>query len=411
MYHKLKTEEMKQFNPLTPDTTLESVFSLRKAEEQIHNIRKMAEESFIYEQIREIIETDYDIGNIEEIYEIFGGYVNKSYGIYVNKDGERHTWFFRKYMRNKDLNELMMEHTLLIYAKAQGFEKGATPIPAKSGITYATREERNPDGTMETWYFAVYEYIPGNATYDWINNDLPPVSYNSCAEVLAEFHNAARDFAPKTYSRAEHNINLLMTEFPEDFKGYIKSYKENGYTNCFCEYFEESQDYIDKMCRKAIIPEEDFAKLPVVPNQSDLHPANFKYNEDGTVSGFFDFDWAKMDIRLFELGFGCSYFFSSWDSDRDGDILVEKVIDFINTYNNHLRKLNGLMPMTELEKKYFFEAMVMGTEYLVRWASEACFKDNTLNPYEYLYYMQHEVRVLQWLENHEEEVRTFSSKF
>ena len=67
--------------------------------------------------------------------------------------------------------------------------------------------------------------------------------------------------------------------------------------------------------------------------------------------------------------------------------------------------MKGLTTFTDLEKKYFFEALLMGTLYLVRWASEACYKDISLNPYEYLYYMQHEIRVLKWIESHEDEIR------
>lgn len=416
MYHELHTDEMKKFSPSTPDTTLNTVFALRRAEEGISTVRGQTEDSCVFEQIREVVETDYDIGTLEEVYQIFGGAINLSYGIYVRKDGERHTWFFRKYMRHKDMNELMMEHTLLLYAKEQGFDKSATPIAAKSGLTYTERDEENPDGTVEKWYYAVYNYIPGFQTYDWINNDLSETAYRDCAKIYADFHNAVRDFDPKTYSRAENNINVLMDEFPRDFQRYIQSYKENGYVNSFSDNFERSQPYIAKMCEKAKIPAQDFAQLPVIPCQCDPHPMNFKYNADGTASGMFDFDWAKMEVRLFEIGFASSYFMSPWDHEatgdtRDGNIKVEGLIDFVTTYNNRLKELGGLTPLTDLEKKYYFESVIMGVQYLIRWASEACFKDTTLNPYEYLLYMQHEIRTLGWLEKHEAEVREFSAKF
>ncbi|MEG2199759.1 MAG: hypothetical protein RRY25_05700, partial [Anaerovorax sp.] len=285
MYHELLTEGMKKFSPLTTDTTLNTVFALKEAEEDISVIRAQAEDNSVFEQIREIVEADYDIGTLEEVYQIFGGAINLSYGIYVQKDGQRHTWFFRRYMRHKDMNELMMEHTLLLYAKEQGFDKSATPIPTKKGLTYTERDEKNPDGTVEKWYYSIYNYIPGFQSYDWINNDLTAISYRDCAKTYADFHNAVRDFDPKTYSRAENNINILMDEFPRDFQKYIQSYKETGYVNCFSDYFERSQAYVTKMCQKAKIPDVDFAQLPVVACQCDPHPMNFKYNADGTVSG------------------------------------------------------------------------------------------------------------------------------
>ena len=44
--------------------------------------------------------------------------------------------------------------------------------------------------------------------------------------------------------------------------------------------------------------------MPVCPLQCDFHPGNVKYDRNGYVTGIYDFDWAKMDIRLFEFGLG-----------------------------------------------------------------------------------------------------------
>ena len=73
----------------------------------------------------------------------FGGYINKSFGVYTVKDGERHTWFFRKYMRHKDLNELMMEHKLLLHARANGFTKGRLPSPAAMVAPIMPQNKKN----------------------------------------------------------------------------------------------------------------------------------------------------------------------------------------------------------------------------------------------------------------------------
>ncbi len=404
-FYKMHTDEMKQFHAMDAAATLDTYYQLAKMEQNACDMKITEEESFLYAQIKEIIEDNYDLGTVEEIYEIFGGYINRSFGVYTLKDGQRHTWFFRKYMRNKDLNELMMEHKLLIYAKSHGFTKGAAPIPGRDGNTYYTAEQKMEDGSFETWYFAVYEFIHGSATYDWINNNLSPKSYESVAVLLAELHNSVHDFDPETYARAEGNCNVLMSEFPDDFRNYLSAYEENGYDNCFTQFFEEQQDYIKQMCRKATIPANDFKQLPTCPLQCDFHPANVKYDEEGIVTGIFDFDWAKMDIRIFELGLGMSYFFSSWDFTNDGEIKLNDMINFMTAYNNRLTQLNGFTTFTDLEKKRFFEALLMGTLYLVRWASEAYYKDMTLNPYEYLYYMQHEVRALKWIETHESDIR------
>lgn len=390
-------------------------YELKATEDDIFGITPISQDDTRYQQLKEVIETDYNLGTVEAIFELYGGFTNKSYGIYTNKNGKRDTWFFRKYMRNKQYTELMMEHTLLLHVKENGFDKGAAPIYAKNGTTYAKRNEKNDDGSTELWYYAVYDFIPGFAKFDWERNKLPKIAYRDCAKIYAEFHNAGRDFDPQSYSRAENNINLLMEEFPRDFRSYLDAYKQKDFQNRFSDYFENSQDFIKKMCDKAIIPQEDFEKLPIVPNQCDPHPANFKFNKDNTASGIFDFDWAKMDIRLFELGFSSYYFFEEWnlgpEEDNDGAIRMNEVADYITTYNNRLKELGRLTPLTDLEKKYFFESLIMGDMYLVRWASELCYKEPDNNSHEFLYYMQHLIRSLKWLEKHETEIREISAEF
>jgi homoserine kinase type II len=38
----------------------------------------------------------YDLGEVKEVYQIFGGYVNTSFGVYTEKDGKQHEYFVRK---------------------------------------------------------------------------------------------------------------------------------------------------------------------------------------------------------------------------------------------------------------------------------------------------------------------------
>ncbi|MEG2639326.1 MAG: phosphotransferase [Clostridiales bacterium] len=407
-YYEMYTSEMQKYNYLDPEKTLDLFYEAEALEAKVGEMKAVADQSFLYSQIKQIIENEYDIGKVLEVYEIFGGYVNRSFGVYTEKDGEKLTWFFRKYMRNKDMNELQLEHRLLLYAKEQGFERGACPVIGKDGKTFYALDQKMEDGSIETWYFAAYNFIEGRASYDWINNLMEEHSYISVAELVADLHNSVRDFDPNGFERAEPNCNALMDRFPSDFRGYSDAYAKAGYENCYTEFFESRLDYIEEMCKKAIIPEADFKNLPICPLQCDFHPGNVKYDRKGYVTGIYDFDWAKMDIRLFEFGLGMVYFFASWDAENDGEIYMDRVVKFLNAYNARLRELGGLEPIGDLEKKYLYELLIIGNQYLVRWCSEAYYKDMTMNPYEYLYYMKHQVRGLKWLEANEEYVRKMS---
>lgn len=408
--YEMNTSIMEEYRKLGANKALDMFYDLAGMEAKICDMKLAAEKSYLYFQIKEVIEEHYDIGTVTEIFEIFGGYVNRSFGVYTEKDGQRQTWFFRKYMRNKDLNELILEHKLLSYAREQGFDRGALPIPGKDGMTYYDRDQKMDDGNYEKYYFAVYEFIEGDPAYDWINNKMAPASYNSIAKLLAELHNSVRDFDPETYERNESRIDGLMREWPITFQNWSDAYAKAGVDNEYTQYFAAELPYIKSVCNETVIPEEDLKKMPVCPLQCDFHPGNVKYDKELLVTGIYDFDWAKMDIRLFEFGLGMVYFFSDWDAMSNGVMDMDSIIEFINTYNAELKQLGGLPPIGELEKKYLYELLIMGNMYLVKWCSEAVYLDMTLPSYEYRYYMQHQVSGLKWLQKNEEAVRAAAAK-
>ena len=54
-------------------------------------------DTWLRQQLVEIMEELYDLGRVREVYEIFGGYINRSYGLVVQRDGIRKDYFLRKY--------------------------------------------------------------------------------------------------------------------------------------------------------------------------------------------------------------------------------------------------------------------------------------------------------------------------
>ena len=74
------------------------------------------------------------------------------------------------------------------------------------------------DGFYETWYFAVYEFIKGYDTYDWVNNDLPAKTYESIAVLYAELHNAVRDLDPLTLCESRGQLQCFDDRVPCGFQ-------------------------------------------------------------------------------------------------------------------------------------------------------------------------------------------------
>lgn len=418
-YCKMETQIMKHYPGYTNQDLLDLHYEVLKVSAKTEELAQRTKEGFVYNQIKKIVEEYYDLGTLLEVYQIFGGYVNTTFGIYTEKNGEKETWLFRKYKRGKQLESLLFEHKLLLHARKNGYALGAIPIEAKDGKTYHVEKQRMPEGE-EDFYFAIFNYIGGTNKYDWIPNwadeGIPEITILSAAKSMAQFHNAAKDFDPEglhgdnIMDNEDITVNDIIKKFPQTLKKYRKSYADSGYENVFTEYFDANYDFITRMCAASIIPEEDYETMISLPCHCDFHPGNFKYTEDGAVCGSFDYDMAKIDSRLFEIGLAMHYCFASWKPETNGVIKLDRVEKFINTYNNELLKLGGLEPLSEIEKKYLYEVIVQGTIYVIGWCSSACVYNPTLDPYEYLYYSQHLISCLHWLEDNELEIRELSKK-
>ncbi|MGB9792479.1 MAG: phosphotransferase [Thermacetogeniaceae bacterium] len=356
--------------------------------------------ALLRDQIIDVVESNYDLGKVVDVYEIFGGYVNRSFGIYTEKDGQRHEYFVRKYKKDIQEKEIIFEHKLITYAIENGFDIAAGIYKTKDGRTYVKVKEGDEDR-----YFAVYRYLPGEDKYTWIENQLTDEEYASSAEVLATYHNSVRDFDPEGFERVEPKIMDLIPMLPPLFKEYASA----DLNNWFHSYYLRKLDSIIEACNRIRIPAEDLAKMPYIPIHCDFHPGNEKF-QDGKVVGLFDFDWSKIDLRLFEIGLGLVYFCSSWVDELDGTLMMRESEIFLRAYQQKLRQLGGLEPLNDVEKKYLDVMLDAGNMYLIYWCLRTYYADPTLNEYEYQFYLAHQVKLMNWIDAHRDEIREMAER-
>lgn len=413
-YIEMQTEIMEGYPPSNPQE-LKKTFDLATkmktfSDELVEKTRK----SYIFTQIKDVVDNNYDIGKVVEVFQIFGGYVNNSFGIYTEKDGEKQTWFLRMYKSNKKLASLLFEHTMLLHAKENGFTFGAIPILKKDGKTYIVAKEFTPGDEKEI-FFAVFNYIDGKATYNWIPNwaheGVPEITLKLAGKCLAQFHNSTKDYDPKgkwgdnIMDNEDILVNDIIKTFPQRLKKYRQAYAEAGYENAFTEYYDSHYDFFTKISKQSLIPEKNYKQMVFNVCHCDFHAGNFLYREDGSIAGNFDFDMAKVDARLFDVGLHIHYTYASWLPADNGAINLDNAIKFLNSYNEELSKLGGLEPLNNSEKKYLFEVILQAPLYVLGWAAADIYRDTTLNPHEYLYYTQHFVESMKWLEKNEKLVR------
>ena len=355
-------------------------------------LRDSLERAFLCEQLIEIVESLYDIGKVVEVYEIFGGYTNRNFGIIVQKNGITSNYFVRKYKLGVTEDEIQFEHALITHAILNGLTIAAGIIVNREGATYV-----KPTNSRNM--FAIYEFLQGEDKYTWDNPVLNDEEYASAAEVLAIFHNASRDFDPKGLKRVEKNILDFVPTFPATFK---KIAEEKRNTK-FYRYYVNNLDHLLQVIEETRIPEDDIGKMLLNPIHCDFHPGNLKFDNNKVV-GIFDFDWSKIDLRLFDVCFALLYCCSRWYDKYDGEMRLDKCADFLRTYQETLASLGGLDPLNNVELQNLLPMLILANLYLINWIVGTYHTDPDLNDYEYLAYLKHTVKLMYWIEEHKTDI-------
>jgi len=339
-------------------------------------------------QITEIVESLYDIGTVTAVNEIFGGFNNRSFGIETFKDGCARTYFLRKYNLGVATEEIRFEHALISHAIKNGFKIAAGVVVNARGETFV-----KPANSRSM--FAIYEYLDGEDKYTWDNPTLSDAEFQGAGRVLATFHNAVHDFNPAGLQRSEPPILALWPLLAEKLAGFARR-KKAGKLQAYYEAHLPS--VLDMIARNSFDP-TDAQGLPVIPIHCDYHPGNLKWTDEQVV-GIFDFDWSKMDLRLFDVAMAAIYFCSRWDDDRDGEFRSAKYEFFLGAYQQQLRRSAGLESLTPAEHKLLPKMLDMANIYLIHWEVSTYMDEAGANDTEYLAYLKHNVRLMHWLEAH-----------
>ncbi|MHB8075493.1 phosphotransferase enzyme family protein [Desulfosporosinus fructosivorans] len=361
------------------------------------NIFESMETALIRNQVVDAIQC-YDLGAVTAVYEIFGGYVNRSFGILTEKDGAQHEYFVRKYKYGIAKTEILLEHNMIDYSIAHGLDIAAGLIRTTDGTTFVKRTE-GTEGKTTDIYFAVYQFLQGEDLYTWDTPNLNDAEYASAAEVMATFHNAAKDFDPQGLERVEPKMMELLPTLPEKYKALAKMEIDTK----FHKYYNSKLDSILEVVERSQIPAEILEEMPYTPCHNDFHAGNLKYVNNKIV-GIFDFDWSKIDHRLVDVSLALAYLCSSWQDEKDGVLLLDKCAIFLKSYQQKLVEMGGLVPLNAVELEYLPTMIAAANMYLINWDVVAYYNGTNLNEYEYIAYLQHNVRLMNWIENHKAEI-------
>ena len=145
-----------------------------------------------------------------------------------------------------------------------------------------------------------------------------------------------------------------------------------------------------------------------IPIHCDYHPGNLKYRDEKCV-GIFDFDWSKIDYRLFDVALALVYFTSIWDEQAAG-LRGDKFFLFLSTYNQACRRLAFIDPLTKQEQRYLVSMLAIANLYVLNWDLVDFYQTIEPDDDEYYPYIDHNVNLMHWIALHEDELEVWVKK-
>ena len=352
----------------------------------------------VLETVREILDAHYDLGRLVSAEANTRGYINVTYVVTVAAGDAERRYILRRYRFGSVGTRIRFEHELMGELDRRGFDLAPVPVPTREGDTIIDGTALHPDGGMRPAYLAAFTFLEGDEPYTWDNPACTPTELAEVARVLAAYHRALFGWTPAASWRGPRLIELLPS--------LVGEWSELGGSSdptVFETHFLERRPDLVAIARRleAALPRETYDTLPHLAVHGDYHPGNLKYR-NGTVVGLFDFDWANMDSRCFDVALALMYCCAVWDGEEDDGLDSGKVACFLEAYQRELAG-SSLGPFAGVELDWLPDMIQAANFYVLSWTVGDYFM---LRPdaEEYLRYLGLGTRLAAWLEAHRDDM-------
>ncbi len=344
-----------------------------------------------FEQLQRIVSNHYDLGDLLRAELKDRGYINVSFGIETHRDWRRSQYLLRRYRSGTHEKKICFEHALMQELLARGFPFSPSLVVTGDGSTYVKVDAHSEQGG-QGFLMAIFCYLPGEDKYSWDAPFCTVEELKSAAQVFALYHNTIfgwEGIEGWLEPRIVDRLPLMARQW--------KEYARIADGTLFEDYYQKEHHYLLRILGNPhyITPRGVYDGLPHLAIHGDYHPGNLKF-QDEQVVGLFDFDWAKMDARCFDVGVAIAYFCTAWDESADGNLLLDRIDMFLTAYQESAKEMQALGPLSRHELQCLPQMIVAGNFYVLNWTLEEFY---TARPdaEEYLRYLRHGVRSLRWL--------------
>lgn len=343
-----------------------------------------------FSHLRELL-ARYDLGELSHFERNERGFVNLGFAVEVTRAGAKKKYFLRRYRGGIREEELLFEHTLIKHLVERGFPFVARVLKTRQGQTYLNWREG--EGEAQGFYYALFDYLPGEDRYTWVDPRCSEQEIRAAAAVLAQYHAAVADLRPRG-RRAERRIFDLLPEMGRKLSRLPAPAVDSAFETCLHEGRELLRRNLGRTAKVLRSPEG--RRLPRLAIHCDYHPGNLKFQGEHVV-GLFDFDWSKIDARCFDVALALWYFFTSWQGEADGVLRLADASLFYREYQAALQGAAGIGPMGSSERRFLPEMLAAANLYVLNWAIDDYYTKE-VNAEEYLAYLKHGLHFIEWFE-------------
>lgn len=349
------------------------------------------------EHIRQIVEDRYDLGPCADARQIHGGTVNTSFKVSIAGNRKNpELYFLREYNPAVREPEIRFEHALLNHLRNSGFEMASVPIPSRGGATYFRAPASSPAACTEN-FWALFNFLAGEDKYAWTRTDLSDEEVSSSAATLARLHHHGADFTtPARANRTQPPIMRFLPVLKQNFASFAETRHKSRSAALFKEHARRIQSIIDI----GLKAQPGYAGLLKIPIHCDYHPGNLKF-ENGKAVGLFDFDWSKVDYRVFDVALALFYFTAQWRGKGAGRLRLDPFRLFLDVYQETSTRSERVGPMMQPELRALVPMIAYANLYVLNWSIADYSKKTDADDKEHYTYIRHGIRVMEWIEDNE----------
>lgn len=286
------------------------------------------------------IERHWPIGTIVKIRRIKRGLVNQTFRIDTS-DRQRH--ILRLYHPDITTDRIQKEHELLLRLDRVGFALSPRLILPDTGETWKTLT--TPHSGHH--HMALMTCLPGEDRFRWDAPPLRPSAAAALGDALARYHLAVWGWPPNNSDPRANETQV--------FQRLAKSLGEEPLAMATLAPLASA------------IAATDRREWPSLIVHGDYHAANVRWSADH-ICGIFDFEYADLNWRLYDVGMAGAYLATDWGPSNEGALRRNLLQAFLHGYEASLAIGSPLPPLLTGEKAALPRYLALTHLLTLEWA-------------------------------------------